>query len=86
MIVELRQKAQITIPKEIVKGLSMKEGDQLDISEKDGNILMVPVVLCPTNYIEELKNEIQELKSNAADGRKPVFDQVDKLLKRIEKL
>ncbi len=36
MLAELRQKAQITIPKEIIVKLGLSEGDTLDIFEKDG--------------------------------------------------
>ena len=36
MLAELRQKAQITIPKEIIVKLGLSEGDKLDVFEKDG--------------------------------------------------
>ena len=38
MLAELRQKSQITIPKEIVEKLGLSEGDKLDIRELDGTI------------------------------------------------
>ena len=38
MIIELRKKSQITLPKEIVKKLNLKEGDTLDVSIKNGII------------------------------------------------
>ncbi len=38
MLAELRQKSQITIPKEIIVKLGLSEGDKLDIFEKDGNL------------------------------------------------
>ena len=41
MLAELRQKSQITIPKEIVLKLGLSEGDKFDIVEKDGTIYMV---------------------------------------------
>lgn len=34
MLAELRQKSQITIPKEIITKLGLSEGDKLDIIEK----------------------------------------------------
>ena len=37
MLAELRQKAQVTIPKEIIVKLGLSEGDKLDIFEKDGS-------------------------------------------------
>ncbi|MCH5273564.1 MAG: AbrB/MazE/SpoVT family DNA-binding domain-containing protein, partial [Lachnospiraceae bacterium] len=41
MLVELRQKSQITIPKEIIVNLGLSEGDKLDIFEQDGTICML---------------------------------------------
>lgn len=49
MLAELRQKSQITIPKEIIVKLGLSEGDTLDIFEKDGTICIMPVVVYPKN-------------------------------------
>lgn len=65
MLTELRTKSQITIPKGIVKKLNLNEGDKLEIYEQDGEIRIVPVVVCPVGYLEELetlKNELELLK------------------------
>lgn len=62
MITELRQKSQITIPKGIVTKLSLREGDKLEIYEKDGEIHIVPVDVYPIGYIEGLKKEIERLR------------------------
>ena len=43
MLVELRSKSQITIPKQIVNKLDLHEGDQFEVIEKDGIINLVPV-------------------------------------------
>ena len=45
MIIELRKKAQITIPKEIVVGLGLAEGDTLDVRLVDGAIVIEPVTV-----------------------------------------
>ena len=45
MLAELRQKAQVTIPREIIVKLGLSEGDKLDIFEKDGSICIMPVVV-----------------------------------------
>lgn len=34
MLAELRAKSQVTIPKEVVTRLGIKEGDKLEITEK----------------------------------------------------
>lgn len=62
MITELRHKSQITIPKGIVAKLNLKEGDNLEIYEKNGEIHIVPVAVYPIGYIESLKNELEKLR------------------------
>lgn len=79
MIAEFRTKSQITIPKEIVASLGLTEGDKLDIFEKDGEIHIVPVVVYPKKYVEELCAEIEDVKAKVAAGEQPVFDSVDAL-------
>ena len=84
MLAELRQKSQITIPKEIIVKLGLKEGDKLDIFEQDGTICMMPVVVYPKKYLDDLRNEIDEAKAKIASGKQPVFDSVDALFAKLE--
>ena len=84
MLAELRQKSQITIPKEIIVKLGLSEGDKLDIFEEDGTICMMPVVVYPKKYLDELREEIDEAKAKIASGEQPVFDSVDALFAKLE--
>lgn len=84
MIAELRQKAQVTIPKEIIVKLGLSEGDKLDIFEKDGAICIMPVVVYPKKYLDDLKEEICDVKAKIASGEQPVFDSVDALFEKLE--
>ena len=84
MLAELRQKSQITIPKEIIVKLGLSEGDKLDIFEQDGTICMMPVVVYPKKYLDELRGEIDEAKAKIASGEQPVFDSVDALFVKLE--
>ena len=84
MLAELRQKSQITIPKEIVLKLGLSEGDKLEIYEKDGMIHMLPVSIYPKKYLDELRNEINEAKARIASGEQPVFDSVEALFEKLE--
>ncbi|MCM1131277.1 MAG: AbrB/MazE/SpoVT family DNA-binding domain-containing protein [Roseburia sp.] len=86
MLVELRTKSQITIPKEIVTSLGLAEGDKLDVYEYDGVICLMPVTVYPKGYVDKLHNEISELKADIASGKKPVFDSVDALFNKLENL
>lgn len=84
MLAELCQKSQITIPKEIIVKLGLSEGDKLDIFEKDGTICMMPVVVYPKKYLDELRGEIDEAKAKIASGEQPVFDSVAALFAKLE--
>ena len=84
MLAELRQKAQITIPKEIIVKLGLSEGDKLDVFEKDGSICLMPVAFYPKKYLIELKVEISGVKAKLASGEQPVFDSVDALFDKLE--
>ncbi len=84
MLAELRKKAQVTIPKDIILKLGLSEGDKLDIFEKDGSICIMPVVVYPKKYLNDLRDEIGEVKANIASGKQPVFDSVDALFDKLE--
>lgn len=84
MLAELRTKSQITIPKEIIISLGLEEGDKFEIYEKDGEIRLMPVAVYPKKYIEELQQEIAEVKADIASGKQPVFDSVDALFDFLE--
>lgn len=85
MIVELRQKSQITLPKEIVTKLGLSEGDKLNISIENGEIVITPLAVCPKRYINDLKEEIAKVKTKIASGEQPLFDTVEDLFKKLEK-
>ena len=85
MLAELRTKSQITIPKEIVSSLGLSEGDKLEIFEKDGLICLMPVVVYPKKLVDDLHDEINELKEGIKSGKKPVFSSIDSLFESLEK-
>lgn len=84
MLVELRQKSQVTIPREIVRKLGLSEGDRLDVYEKDNAIYMMPVAVYPKTYVDALRKEIDDAKAKIAAGEQPVFDSVDALFEKLE--
>ena len=84
MLAELRAKSQITIPKELVDRLGLSEGDKLDISEQDGMIYIMPVVVYPKKYLDELRDEIAETRVKISSGEQPIFDNVDALFAKLE--
>lgn len=84
MLTELRAKSQITVPKELVDKLGLAEGDKLEVYEKDGLICIMPVVVYPKKYLNELRDEIDATKIKIASGEQPVFDNVDALFAKLE--
>ena len=84
MLAELRKKSQITIPKKIVSKLGLNEGDRLEVSEENGVITIVPVVVYPKKYIDELKQEIEITKAEIKSGRRQTFDNINELLHQLE--
>lgn len=84
MLVELRQGAQVTIPKEIIVKMGLSEGDKLDIFEKDGSICIMSVSIYPEKYLDDLKEEIQEVKVKIASGEQPVFDNVNAVFDKLD--
>lgn len=52
MLVELKAKSQVTIPKDIVNSLDLNQGDQFEVMEEDGKIIFVPVAVYPERVIE----------------------------------
>lgn len=84
MLVEVRPKSQITIPKEIVNSLNLSVGDKLDFYEKDGVIYAVPVVVYPKQYVEELQLEVAELKKEYDFGKRKSYSDVESMIENLE--
>lgn len=85
MLVELKSKSQVTIPKEIVKTMNLKQGSQFEISEDQGKIVLVPVTIYPDHVIKNLKAEVNEIKESIKNGKQPVFDSIDSLFEELDK-
>jgi hypothetical protein len=45
---------------------------------------MMPVVVYPKEYLDELHAEIEEIKSKIAAGTQPIFSNVDELFTKLE--
>jgi len=83
MIIELRKKSQITLPKEIVNALNLAEGDQLEVSIINGVISLEPVAIYPKNYLDKIEEEIKYLKESNSDQYK-TYDDVDELIRNLK--
>lgn len=85
MLISLRAKSQITIPKEIVNSLNLSEGDDLNIVEKSGEISITQVIVCRKKHIDELEKEIEAVKQSVIDGEHPDFDRLNNAFQRLKK-
>lgn len=85
MLVELKSKSQVTIPKEIVTSMNLKQVSQFEISEDQGKIILVPVALYPDHLIKSLKAEVKEIKEKVKNVDQPVFDSIDSLFEELDK-
>ena len=45
---------------------------------------MLPVVVYPQKYLDELQRELNAVKEKIASGEQPVFDNVDALFEKLE--
>ena len=83
MIIELRKKSQITLPREIVKNLNLQEGDKFEVSIENGCIKLEPVAVYSKEYIIKLAEEIQILREDTKFDYN-TFNNVDDLLKSLK--
>ena len=73
MLVYLKQKSQVTIPKDFVKKLNLKVGDKLEIEEEEGKLVITPVVVVPKDqawfYSPEWQKKEQEVDRQKKEGK-----------------
>ncbi|MDH7579098.1 MAG: AbrB/MazE/SpoVT family DNA-binding domain-containing protein [Bacillota bacterium] len=50
----------MTIPSELVKKMNLRPGDKLEIEEKDGRIILTPVVVIPRDQMWFYSKEWQQ--------------------------
>jgi antitoxin MazE len=73
MLVDIKQKSQVTIPKDLVKKLNLKVGDKLEIEEEEGKLVITPVVVVPKDqawfYSPEWQKKEQEVDQQKKEGK-----------------
>ena len=85
MLVELKDKSQVTIPKAVVRELGLERGDMFDVVVNDGVIMLVPVVVYPKAKAEELEALAASARESAASGDAAVYDDVEDLIADLHK-
>jgi AbrB family looped-hinge helix DNA binding protein len=87
IIGELRKRSQITIPKEIIVALGLKEGDKLTMEVEDGKIKITPVVIIPKDeawiWTKEMQEAIAEGERESREGKLKAYDDVSRAFKEF---
>lgn len=87
LLVELKQKSQVTIPSELVKKLNLKPGDKLEVEEKDGCLIITPVAVIPRDqmwfYSEEWQADEQKVEQQIREGRVKTAKNKEELLEGL---
>ena len=88
MLVDLKQKSQVTIPKVLLKKLKLKIGDKLDIKVKNGKLIITPVVVIPKDqewyWSKEWQEKEREAEEDLKTGKVHTADGVDDLIDQLE--
>ena len=84
MLIELRKKSQITIPKEIVNELNLEEKDQLEISVRNGVIMIEPVAVYSKSYIQRLEDTVMRINEDSSKYNVGPFKSVEEVISYLE--
>ena len=86
MIIDLRKKSQITIPREIVDALNLREGDHLEVSIKNGAIIIEPVAIYSKSYIKKLEDTVMRLNEEPIKYNIGPFSSVEDAISYLEEI
>jgi len=88
-LVQVREKAQITIPNKIRKILRIKEGDYLEAEVESNKIILIPKILIDKTEAVTLSKKGEEMLKEALEdvkkGRIKRFKNVEKLIDDLHK-
>ena len=79
MLIEVRDRSQITIPSELVKKMGIRKGDKFEVIEREDGILLCPVVVYPKEKIEKIKEILKSSKETVKNQNG--FDSVEEMFK-----
>jgi len=88
-LVQVREKAQITIPSKIRKALGIKEGDYLEAEVDDNKIVLIPKILVDKAEAVTLSKKGEEMLKEALEdvkkGKVKEFKNVEELIDDLHK-
>jgi AbrB family looped-hinge helix DNA binding protein len=88
-LVQLREKAQITLPSKIRKALGIKEGDYLEAEVEGNKIVLIPKILVDKAKAVTLSKKGEEMLKEALEdvkkGKVKEFKNVQELIDDLHK-
>jgi len=88
-LVQVREKAQITLPSKIRKALGIKEGDYLEAEVEGNKIVLVPKILVDKAKAVTLSKKGEEMLKEALEdvkkGKVKKFKNVEELIDDLHK-
>ena len=82
-LVQIREKAQITIPSRIRKELGIKNGDYLEIVKEDNKIVIIPKILVDkvsVNLSAKGEEMLKEAMDDVREGKVKIHNNVTRLI------
>ena len=82
-LVQIREKAQITIPSRIRKELGIKKGDYLEIIKEDNKIVIIPKILVDkvsVNLSAKGEKMLKEAMDDVREGKVKIHNNVTHLI------
>lgn len=84
MIVDLKAKGVLALPKEVLKELKLSNGDSLELRIVDGVIQLTPVIVCPKTTVKELNDKLTKLKKSVGKENAETFEAVDAVMVKMQ--
>ena len=88
-LIQMRDKAQITIPSHIRKEMGIKQGDYFEVIRENDKIVLIPKMIIDKNTISlseigenYLKEAFNEVKEGKTEGHVNVDDMINDLKKK----
>ena len=87
MLVNLKSKSQVTIPKPIVEQLNLKPGDKLEFTMEEDRIIIKPVVVIDRAqawfYTSEWQEGEKKVDKQIKEGKIHSAESLDALYKKL---
>lgn len=81
--VRVKQKFQVTLPSSVRKAVNIQEGDTLEVSVEDGNVLLVPQSITDRKKKENKDSILDLIGANQNSGLYRSAEDIDKTIDNL---